>query len=213
MNGMTHTLHRTGEIESLKKDYVVLVMSCRGFNDAGAAPKLVEALKILARYNPINMGDMKTGSIWTKDHNFEKIVEKATDTSIFHGVYKDIETVKMVLKDLKDANLGMSVVVSGLYNETLNAAREIGLTPHTVMVSLGIWGKTDLLPEEPEILDIQTMCGHGLISKNLVKKLAKDVKLGIISSDEAARTLAKCCTCGIFNVERAKELIEKLVKK
>ncbi|MGD0328897.1 MAG: hypothetical protein ABSB40_00450 [Nitrososphaeria archaeon] len=207
---MTHTLHRTGDTSSLKKDYVVLVMSCRGFNDAGATPKLVEALKIMAGFNPINMGDMKTGSIWTRDYNFESIVKKATDTSIFHGVYREIETVKKVVKALKEADLGMSVVVSGLYDEVSSAVQEVGLRPHTVMTSLGIWGKTELLPKQSEVLDIMTMCGHGMISRNLVTKLANDVKLGRISSDEAARTIAKCCTCGIFNVERAKVLIDSL---
>jgi hypothetical protein len=210
---MTHTLHRTGEVGSLKRDYVILVMSSRGINDAGAAPKLLEALKILSQYNPINIGDVRTGGIWSKDCNYEKIVENIVDTSILHGVYKDIETVKDVLKALRDADIGMSVVVSGLYNDVFNAARDVGLMPHTVMTSLGIWGKTELLAKEPEVLDIQTMCGHGLIGKSLVKKMVGDVKAGRISPDEAARTIAKCCTCGVFNVERAKELIEKLKKR
>jgi len=210
---MTHTLHRTGDLGSLKTDYVVLVMSCRGFNDAGATPKLVEALQTLAKFDPINMGDMKTGSIWARDYNFKRIVDSATDTSIFHGVYRNIETVKKVVKALKEANLGMSVVVSGLYNEVSDMAREIGVKPHTVFASIGLWGKTKLLPERGEVLDIITMCGHGMVSRHLVTKLAKDAQIGKISSDEAARTMAKCCTCGIFNVERCKELVEKMTRK
>jgi len=209
---MTHTLHRTGDLSSLQKDYVVLVMSCRGFNDAGATPKLVEALQILAKFDPINLGDMKTGSIWARDYNFKRIMESATDTSIFHGVYRDIGTVKKVVKALKEASLGMSVVVSGLYDEVSAMSREIGVKPHTVFASIGVWGKTKLLPERAEVLDIITMSGHGMVSRYLVAKLAKDVQTRKISSDEAARTMAKCCTCGIFNVERCKELIESLTR-
>jgi len=188
-------------------------MSCRGFNDAGATPRLVEALRILAQFDPVNLGDMKTGSIWARDYNLKRIVESATDTSVFHGVYRDVESAKKVVKALKEANLGMSVVVSGLYDEVSAMSHDIGVKPHTVFASIGVWGKTKLLPERGEVLDIITMCGHGMVSRYLVTKLAKDVQTKKISSDEAARTMAKCCTCGIFNVERCKELIESLTRK
>jgi len=207
---MTHTLHRSGTIESLKKDYIVIVMSCRGFNDKEAAPMLCKALEILSKFNPINMGDMKTGSIFTRGFTFKKIIEKATDTSIFHAAFSDMHTVKNVLKALKEADLGMSVVVSGLYEEVKKACADIGLAPHTVNISLGVWGRTDLLPKEPEVMDIMTMCGHAMISRNLIHKLVRDVRCEKIAPEEAGRTMAKCCTCGIFNWKRAAELIESL---
>jgi len=210
---MTHTAHRTGTIEDLEGDYVVLVMSARGFNDKGAAPKLAEALKILSKFNPVNMGDMKTGSVYRPGYNLRRLVKEATDTSIFHGVYTNIETVKKVLKALKEADLGMSVVVSGLFEEVKKACLEIGLSPHTVLFSLGVWGRTDLLPKEPEIRDIATMCGHAMVSNALIRKLARDVKRGKLSPEQAAASLAKGCTCGIFNTERASKLIEAYADK
>jgi len=210
---MTHTSHRTGTIESLKGDYVVLVMSARGFNDKGAAPKLVEALKILSRFNPVNMGDMKTGSVYRPGYNLKRLVKEATDTSIFHGVYTNIETVKKVLKALKEADLGMSVVVGGLFDEVKKACVETGLLPHTVLFSLGVWGRTDLLPKEHEVKDIATMCGHAMVSNALIRKLAKDVKRGKLSPEQAATTLARGCTCGIFNTERAAKLIGAFADK
>lgn len=208
---MTHTLHRTGTLESLKGDYVILSMSSRGLNETGSGPKLAETLRILSKFNPINMGDMRSASIFNKE--FAALIEGVTDTSIVHAVFGDISTVKHALKALKDANLGMSVVVSGLFDEISSACHEIGLKPHTVNISLGIWGRTDLLPKEPEVLDIVTMCGHAMISRRLVRKLAKDVKSQKITSKEAARTLATGCTCGVFNCRRAEQLIEALAEK
>lgn len=210
---MTHTLHRQGSVESLKNDYVILVVSCRGYNDKGAAPKLVKALEIMSKFNPVNLGDMKTGSVYSKGFTYKTIVEKVTDTSILHAVFTDIETVTAVLKALKEADLGMSVVVSGLFSEVSRTAERAGLKPHTVNISLGIWGRTELLPKDPEVLEITTMCGHAMISKNLVYKLALDIKNGNTSPEEAAKTMARCCTCGIFNLKRAAEILEELSTK
>ena len=36
---MTHTAHRSGELESLQNDFVFLMMSAKGFNDKEATPK------------------------------------------------------------------------------------------------------------------------------------------------------------------------------
>jgi len=210
---LTHTLHRTGSLDSLKGDYVVLVISCRGFNDKGAAPDLAKALEIMERFNPANVGDMKTGSILTRGFNLRKILERVTDTSIIHAVYTEIESVRKALKALKEADLGMSVVVSGLYDQVARAVRMVGLKPHTVNISLGVWGRTDLLPKDSEAIDTLTMCGHALISRNLVYKLAKDVKRERIAPEEAGRILARCCTCGVFNPIRAAKLVEILSKR
>jgi hypothetical protein len=210
---LTHTLHRTGNIDSLKEDYVVLAMSCRGFNDKGAAPALAKALQIMERFNPANVGDMKTGSMLTRGFNLGKILERITDTSIVQAVYTEIGSVRKALKALKEADLGMSVVVSGLYDQVARATRTVGLKPHTVNISLGVWGRTDLLPKDSEVIDTLTMCGHALISRNLVYKLAKDVKRERISPEEAGRILARCCTCGVFNPIRAAKLVESLSKR
>ena len=114
-----------------------------------------------------------------------------------------------VLKDLKDEDLGLSVTVSGLTENIHECCQRVGLAPHTIVMSLGIWGRTDLLPEE-KIQRVATMCGHGLVSYNLVKELAEQVKSGRLTARKAGETLAKPCICGVFNPERAAELIEEL---
>ena len=51
------------------------------------------------------------------------------------------------------------------------------------------------------------MCGHALVSKELVRKLKADVQAGRLSKKEAARQMAEPCVCGVFNMERAEALL------
>jgi len=83
---------------------------------------------------------------------------------------------------------------------------------HTAQCPLGVWGKTDRLPPE-EILDITTMCGHGMISSSLVRRMAREVSQGLISFEEAAGKLARPCSCGIFNPKRAEDLLRVVIEK
>ena len=105
---------------------------------------------------------------------------------------------------------GISIVVSGIFDEVFAVCKEVGIIPHTVNMSLGTWGKKELLPEAP-ILEICTMCGHAMISANLVKSLISRVKKGAISPEDAAVEMGKQCTCNVFNTVRAAELVRKAV--
>jgi len=205
---MTHTLHRRGSEESLSRDYVVLVMTARGFNTEGAAPKLRKALEIMWKYKPINIGDMKQGSIKCWGNNYERIHENITDRSVLQGVYGDLETVKQVVQELKDAKLGLSVVVSGLFENVWKMAKKVGVFPHTVAISMETWGRTELLPP-PKVLEIMTMCGHGMISRDLVEDTIERIKKGTLTPEQGAERLSHCCVCGIFNTERCAELLRE----
>jgi hypothetical protein len=68
--------------------------------------------------------------------------------------------------------------------------------------SLGFWGAKHRLPER-EILEFNTMCGHGMVSFNFIRKLIEYVKLRRLTPKEAAKIMAKCCECGVFNPIRA----------
>lgn len=203
---MTHTAHRLGSKESLACDYVVLVISARGFNEKGCTPRLQRALEILNRHNPANLGEVKTGSIYRDNSSFDKIRGKITDTSVIHAVYTDLDHLKEVIRELKEADLGLSVVVSGVFRDVFCAAKEVGLKPHTVGISLGVMGNTDLLPSD-DVLAITTMCGHGMVSPALVRKLVDDIRAGAITPEAAGRELARACVCGIFNPVRAAKLL------
>jgi len=212
---MTHTLHRSGSKESLKNDYVFLAMASREFNVNGAAPKLKKIAEIFAKYNPVNMGDMSSGQPLTMARGVspESIIKGISDRSIIHAVYTDKDTVRKVLKELKDADLGISVVVSGIFDDVFGLCKEVSVCgSFAVDLSLGILGKTQLLPKE-EILDITTMCGHGLISKYLVMHQIEKIRKGETTVEEAARELAKQCVCGVFNPVRAAKLINEILKR
>jgi hypothetical protein len=64
---MTNTLHRQGNREDLKHDYVIFVHTAKGKNREGAAPKIREFMRICLKYHPVNMGDVKQGSIHQDD--------------------------------------------------------------------------------------------------------------------------------------------------
>ena len=204
---MTHTLHRRGTPENLGNDYVILAMSAKGINEVDSAPRLREFLRIAARHKPVNMGDMKTGNTFAVPT--EKIIENVQDTSIVHAVFADTDSLAAAIKDIAAADLGVSVVVSGLLEATRECCAGVGTPHHTVEHSLGIWGRTDLLPSDA-VLQVATMCGHGMVAHNLVTSLAADVKAGRITAKAAAASLAEPCVCGIFNPVRAEALLKAM---
>jgi S-adenosylmethionine/arginine decarboxylase-like enzyme len=205
---MTHTLHRSGDPESLAHDYVIFAIAAQGINSQGAAPKFRRFAEIVLKYNPVNFGDMKTGNMFSVDK--EKILESFKENSIVHAVFTDKDTLLECLKEVKEADIGLSIVVSGLVHEVGTLCKAAGTAAHTVEHSLGIHGATEKLPPQA-VLDISTMCGHGMVAFSLVEHLVEEVKAGRITVEQAARELAKQCVCGVFNPVRAAEIIRKLL--
>ncbi|NWF92921.1 MAG: hypothetical protein HXY46_08390 [Syntrophaceae bacterium] len=205
---MTHTLHRQGKAEDLGEDFVVFTMSAKTVNAKGSAEKMRRFFEILEKYRPVNYGDMKTGNRFNIER--ETIYNQIRDNSIVHFVFTDQAVVGKILKDLKNEELGTSIVVSGLIEATDQLCQQNGLKMHTVEYSGGIHGKIELLPDGP-ILEITTMCGHGMVASNLVKEMIKQVKKGKKTISEAAIELAKPCQCGIFNPKRAEAILKKFL--
>ncbi len=166
-------------------------------------------MEIALKHNPVNAGDMKTGNIFT--HSPAVILENIQDVSIAHAVFIDEDTVAAVLKEVKEADLGVSVVVSGLMDNVQRCARAAGTRRHTLEWSLGIWGRTDLLPAD-DILQITTMCGHGMVAASLAERMALEVRRGRMSPEDAALQLARPCVCGIFNPVRAAALLRAMAQ-
>jgi len=205
---MTHTLHRSGRPDSLRGDFVVFTMSAKQVNARGSAEKMRRFIEIVEKHGPVNCGDMKTGNVLNISR--DEIFDNVRDTSIVHFVFTDLAQVTEVLQELKEADLGTSVVVSGLVGEIGRACREVGLKMHTVEFSGGVHGRIERLPSEP-VLALTTMCGHGMVARGLVKSLAAKVKRGRLSLDQAALELARPCQCGVFNPRRAEELIREVI--
>jgi len=196
---LTHSLHRKGNIEDLKNDYVIIAMLAAGVNDASIYPDAKERHlrigEIIKKNNPTNL--LREGA-WTV-------------SSVIQACFSDINDVKNILKELKDADLGISVVVSGLISEIKRACNEVGLNMHTVNLSLGEFGEKSLLPSE-KIMEVTTMCGHHCVSSQSVEHYANQIKQGKISLEKAAEKLTAPCICGIFNTKRAKQVLNKLIE-
>ena len=207
---MTHSLHRLGTRQSLENDYVFLATPAIGFNEKGSGCKLKKIVDIVYKAEPVNIGSYEVGTVLA-GASVELIREKIADGSRVRCVFSDIEAVQQVVEELVKADLGISIVVSGLVDEIFEMAQRIGLQPHTVNFSSGIQGRVDRLPERP-ILDLVSMSGHGMVSAAVVERLVGDVLKGRSSPTEAARTMAKPCVCGIFNQQRAEALIGSIVR-
>lgn len=202
---MTHTLHRHGTAQNLENDYVVFAIAAQTVNAKGKAPVFGEFFKIANKYNPVFSGDMKTGNILAV--GLEAISQGHRDNSIVHAVYTDKAVVAQVLRELKAADLGLSIVVSGILDHVDQCCAAAGIQRHTIEHSLGIHGNVARLPND-EVLQISTMCGHGMVAFNLINYMAAEIKAGRKTAQEAANELAAQCHCGIVNPVRAAELLE-----
>jgi hypothetical protein len=205
---MTHTLHRSGDLENLREDYVMLIMPARGINEDGAQEKMQQIWDILGEYEEdlVNFGNVTTGNRYTTDLSALKEVE----SRLVHAVFKDRDVLKRCLKEIKERDFGLSVVISGVYTDVEDLCGEIGLSPHTVEYSLGVHGNTDKLPHE-SVLEITTMCGHGMVSPTLVAHIIEKIRAQKLNYEDAAAQLAKGCSCGIFNPHRAKQALKKIM--
>ena len=208
---MTHTNFREGTLETYKQDYVVLVMPAKGFNNReDVGDKLRDIWQIMCSHKPLNGGGVTTGMLLTTPA--ETILEKIDNrTPMLLGVYTSKDAVENVVKDIKAADNGISVVISGLIEDAAEIAQANGLNLHSVQFALGTHGRKDLLPPV-HIREVTTMCGHGLISAHLVAYLLERVKSNNLSVDDAVTELGKQCVCGIFNTQKAKFLIERALK-
>ncbi len=204
---MTHSLHRRGSRASLVKDYPVLCMVAMGHNNVGSKPALQEFFRIASRHNPSNMGTVTANVIGTP---LEDVIAGAHNLS--QAVFSSREDLIGMLKDLKEADLGISIIVSGLVDVVHECCRAAGLKRHTVEFSLGIWGKKELLPSD-DVLEVTTMCGHGMVPPRFVEAIVADVRAGKLTAEAAGRALASKCTCGIFNPLRAAELLDAMARK
>jgi hypothetical protein len=204
---MTHTLHRKGDVENLQNDYVLFAMSGKGINEIGSASALKRFLEITFTFNPVNAGDMKTGNMLT--HTREELLDNIQDVSIVHAVFTDEATVIKALEAVRKADLGVSVVISGLMDHVKKMGESAGAPRHTAECSGGIWGNLSKLPSN-EVLEVTTMCGHGMVAASMVESLVKQIKRKRITVEDAAQSLTRPCVCGVFNPVRAASLLQKM---
>lgn len=205
---MTYTLHRRGDQTSLAEDYILMIIPARGFNHEGSEEKLRKAFEIISHYKVVNYGNASNGNIHRT--TLDKLMK--VNNRLAHAVFQDRENLLGCLRELKEKDLGLSVVVSGLYETTVQCCQSLGLKPHTVEHSLETHGAMTKLPPS-DVLEIVTMCGHALVSPSLVESLVKEVKGKKKTLEEAADELSRLCDCGIFNPPRATKLLRKIIER
>ena len=209
---MSHTLHRFGPEETFQHDFPFISRPAMRINHVGAAPKMRRVMEIALDHEPVNWGSLTTKQNLTMGFDREELLSKTEDNSPAMGCFDDREKVIEVLKQLKEEDLGMSVVVTGLLDTVVEICKEAGVTPHSADLAVGIFGATELLPEE-ETLCYTTMCGHAMLSAGLVRQIRKSVVEGKLTPEEGAKLLAKPCYCGVFNQTRAMELFKREIEK
>jgi len=219
---MTNTLHRFGAPETFQDDYIIFAMASRGINDADAPKKLQDFLRLALKHHPINVGNSLQGGLYRSSQSLtplahwrrrealdpEEVVRSIDSLTTVAAVFNRPADLEAFLVDLRKADLGISINISSLTDEARACCQRAGITRHSVAYSLGFQGDLNLLPDH-HVLELSTMCGHGMVSHNLTKKMMDLVREGRRTPQQAAACMARFCTCGVFNPSRAVRILEE----
>ncbi len=167
------------------------------------ADQMKAVARMVFRHGPDNVFRSPLGLDQTMIENF------SAKAGIITAVFSDKNKAIDLCREIKEQGLGLSVVISALYKDVRDICQKLELKEHTYHVSLGVFGRTELLPES-DVLTITTQCGHHMVSPNLIRHLVDKIRKGKITSQEAADLLTKPCICGIVNPNRVKGILEKM---
>jgi hypothetical protein len=223
---MTNTLHRYGDAESFYDDYLIFASPSSGRNDKNSVPKLKAFLEMALPFNPVNIGDpvhggalrpsrdLTTIANWSRDMkpDFRAVIDGIDEPASVVAIFDNGEAAAKFLKTVAQADLGLSVNISTSVEGAERCCQFAGIPRHSVGYSLGFEGAIEKLPNT-QLLKLTTMCGHGMISASLAKKMIDWMKEGRRTSDEAVTYMTRFCSCGVFNPVRAKRILEDARKK
>ncbi len=218
---MTNTLHRFGSAHSFRDDYVVFAIASKGRNDQDALPKLRRFLEMALDFQPVNLGDAIHGgalrpsrqmtpvSHWNRDAalDFQAVINGLDQPTTVAAVFDNRVAAEDFVKTLKSADLGLSINVSTSIDGAEQCCFAAEIPRHSVGYSLGFEGRTEKLPAA-EVMLLSTMCGHGMVSHSLAKKMIDWVKEGRRTPEQAASYLTRFCSCGVFNPARAARIFQ-----
>ena len=201
---MTHTLNRTGLSEDRAGEEIVVLCMLHRAEKAQKMEEMKEIARTVLGHEPENVIGRPFGL------GNETIEMMAPMTGIITAAFTSKDDALKVVKEIKSKDLGISVVLSGLFSDVHDICECAGLREHTHHISLGIHGKIERLPDS-KTMEITTQCGHSLIASNLIAALLKKIRKGKMTTGEAAMLLAKPCACGIVNTKRVKEILEDMM--
>ena len=135
---MSHSLHRCGTEENLQNDYTFYARASRYVNREGCGPKLRKIFNLMLSEKVVNFGHAERNMNASRDpKDYAAVLDTAYGVS---GCFSDKKVLKSFLKKYKEADTGISLVVSGLIDEIVNIAKEIDLKPHTAFLSPKVSG-------------------------------------------------------------------------
>ncbi len=223
---MTNTLHRYGSAESFADDFIVFATPSNGRNEIGSLPKLKKFLELALPFKPVNIGDpvhggslrpekgLNTSANWKRDltPDFRAVIDGLDEPASVVAIFDNQAAAEQFLKVAVEADLGLSVNISASVEGAVECCKFAGIKRHSVGYSLGFEGSVEKLPNS-QALTLSTMCGHGMISSSLAKKMIDWVKEGRRTPEQAATYMTRFCSCGVFNPVRARRILEDARKK
>ncbi len=207
---MTHSLHREGPLDLLNREYILFIYPARGFNYDGSGPKVRRLAELLYTHEPANMLVSTLRRNLYSGVKPEEWYQSVKDGAKIYCVFSDREKLKRALIRIKEMDEGISVMVSGVIDRVREVAEEVGLSPHTMNISLGFHGNKERVPPA-DLRQFTTMCGHGMVSPRLVRDVIRRIKTEKLDFWNGSILLAGPCTCGIFNPYRSAEMLSHLV--
>jgi len=156
---MTNTLHRYGDAESFRDDYIVFATPSSGRNDVDSVPKLKKFLELALPFKPVNIGDpvhggslrpergLHTTSNWKRDMtpDFRAVIEGISEPASVVAIFDNQAAAEQFLKVAADADLGLSINMSASVEGAKQCCQFAGIARHSVGYSLGFEGATDKL--------------------------------------------------------------------
>ena len=144
--------------------------------------------------------------------DFRAVIDGINEPASVVAIFNNREAAAQFLKMVVQADLGLSVSISASVEGAEQCCQAAGISRHSVGYSLGFEGAVEKLPNT-QLLTLTTMCGHGMISASLAKKMIDWVKEGRRTPEQAVTYMTRFCSCGVFNPLRAKRILEDARKK
>lgn len=219
---MTNTLHRFGSAESFIDDIIVFAVPAKGKSGQGdSTPALKRFVEIAMEFGAVNVGATMFGGAlrptrtknffahWFKRNkpDFRMVQQRLAKPTTTAAVFDNLAAAERFAKRIKEEDFGISVNISTSLENAKACCKYAGVPRHSLGYSLGFEGMGENIPNSHAIM-LSTMCGHGLIAESFAKKMISFVKENRRSPEEAAASLQRFCSCGIFNPARACRILE-----
>ena len=131
--------------------------------------------------------DESAGALESRDAtvDFQAVIDGLDALTTVAAVFDNRVAAEDFVKAVKEADLGLSINISTSVDGAEQCCFAAGIPRHSVGYSLGFEGKTEKLPNA-DVLLLSTMCGHGMVSHSLAKKMIDWVKEGRRTPEQAA---------------------------